>query len=331
MSDNSKKPLIIISREQYNRLTLSESQGVVPDYIYNLGKYIYEFLQGVIRNEFNFIKMDGFKSKKDFYLAMVKEFGEGTVPYEYTIEKDIIDREAPGNDDFNRCTVRLVVSTKYNGAFNKWNCTYENEYKVDKISIAVNMIRLIADPKTAYQTVIHELTHAYQFCKTIKKWGKKRTEMYYNNTYYNQDDDDEGTLKGYIDDFLYFKNGRELNAFLSALYATLEKYNANRNNWKEYLQKASSIDYSLSFFKDFKKRVENNENDIVGEIMKFTQNSEYADTFPSSRNMTKERYQKRLLAMVNNLIKDVVMKCYKVVGKYLADKEERERTFDSQS
>lgn len=312
--------MIIKINEKQLRSFILEKSGYVTG-LDDLINYVYKTYSNYIKN--NYINKIGdgkavndyFKSNYDDYdIISNLKFDKHTL-LQYNI--DFVD-----NIDFKLFFLEMydeqgnLNNNSANGFFDTNSINTIND-RVISFSILLNVMGFIwLDEPTMISTIQHELTHAYERCQFFYKNGRDKTEAMDSN-YYDFSEMDENGIN--ISNIIYTLNKSELNATISETYAFLKSKQANLSNYKDVLEQ-SPIHDKLMALNVVKKAFIKNYSGIVDKIYQFNQqNNKYADIFPSSNKKTIRRYQKRLISMVEDKIKYLIVKQNRLIKQYLND------------
>lgn len=193
----------------------------------------------------------------------------------------------------------------------------ETNFKINYCEIYLPAHLFTYDRANVAMVLQHEITHAYEISQRNMKHSSNNYENFSNNNYYPDFNDFESVKKS-VQTVMYYMNKMERNANISSLYTLLKQNNADRSNYKEIFQKSDAYNVleSLNYLKEhFQKNTAN----IIKKIYDYSQQSQYADTFPSSKGMTPQRYQKRLISAISSIIVKFEKKVKQVIDAYLME------------
>lgn len=191
----------------------------------------------------------------------------------------------------------------------------EKDNKFDKIELYVN-IGYLVESNFIYlkKSLQHELTHVYQLLRMYRQKGVENTDDTFSNKYYANDVEANNLPQI----FSYHFSKIEINAYVSELYTALKESNANMTNYKNVVNNSSIYQNYMLLAKIEEALNGRNKSKYTQEILKWiNENPEHVDMFPSSKGMTVEKYNKRLIAMCNDKLTYMYDKIRKITERYL--------------
>lgn len=223
-----------------------------------------------------------------------------------------------GIKNVKRLEINYFVSKgNTGGAFNSNATDIDEDNKFNRIQLYLNIGYTIeSNMKNLKEMLQHELTHAYQILRMYREKGVDNTYNNFNNKYYTSDIE-----KNNLPHIFSYKFSKiELNAYISELYTVLKESNANLTNYKDIVRE-STIYQTYRLLIDIEKAFKgNNRIKQTEKVMQWiNENPEHVDMFPSSKGMTVERYNKRLIAMCNDKLTYIYDKIRKITERYLMD------------
>lgn len=308
---------VLINEQQLNYL-LFEGQGYV-DIFDDITEYLYDIVTSYVSKTFGL---------KDNYTSIIQNLPN---QYENNEILDIIKLNEKVLSYFDisftkEIIISLIYSNNSYGGFAINSVEIDDDIKNNKVKsfkIILNIVSYLENKKEFYETVLHELTHAYETCQTIiKNSGDSSNKNTPNKILRNKQRNTE--LVNNITDesvynILYLMSKEEANANVSALYAVLQASNANRNNYKEIV-KSSNIYLTLKNLDKLIEYINNNTYNIVDTLYNFSKKSDYADLLPSSKNLNISRFKKRLIRAINYKKENLTKRINKVINAYLQKK-----------
>lgn len=290
-----------INESQLNLIIL-ETSGYV-DNLYKLIDFIYTTYKKYIQT--NFIQKYG----NDSVNFIEKQYRDQAIIASLSIDEEYLKQLDVSFT--NNIKTFLGYYVEDHGYFSPDSMVLNNN-KIQTFNIEISILDLIEDiyngTKETYDTLQHELTHAYTLAQKYVKNGLEHTKNNVNNEY-------NYSSNAYIKELQYALNYDEVNASVSGLYASLKAYNANRNNYNDIIAK-SDIYIKYIILKHLKKIVKNNENNIVEEIMEYAKQN--PDSFPKPFNNV-EKYKQRIIDIINKKTLYIRNKIHKITYAYLSE------------
>lgn len=293
-----------LTENQLNKL-IYESQGYA-DVFDDLIDYVYDITSSYMNDNFN-MSINYNEAEKTLYDRYGTYYELGTL----TLNEKILNSFEITFT--NEIVIKLIVSNEVDGAFVQDSLKYEDD-KIQTLTVLLNILTFFDGKDNVYETLHHELTHAYEFSQTILK--KDHPYDTINNELNKTISAKNDSIDKNILSIIYLMSNREINANISSLYARLKSAKANRYNYKDIL-KSSNIYLTLTNLDKLEKIFEKNKLNIVNSIYEFSKKSEYSDIFPSSKNLTLDRFKKRLIRAVKDKKEKVIKRVDKVISAYL--------------
>lgn len=197
--------------------------------------------------------------------------------------------------------------------------------RVRYITIGINPNALKFDAngiRQTYETLAHELSHAYDFIKAMTK-NKGNGEAVTKSTM-SLDNSNLNVTK-----LLYLLNPEEDRAVISSLFASLKAENVGRNEVYQFAFNPNETDFGFKIYAlSYMKNKIANDNNIVRDIIffylqeKWTGNSTPLPAFRKRFNNgnTIEKYKRRIIQMIDKRINRLKAKGNQVIGNYVMQK-----------
>ena len=305
--------------------TIQEKRGYVNG-LENFTNYVLNYLENIcnrlISNEKiknPDLKFDNRTILKNVFKRHIMQYGEDNfrnIVQPIKINKQILEQLGVyGIDTF---VIDIYANLDSGGFFNQYDSSLKSDGKGwNEIAISLNIIPYIFVNKAdVASTIQHEMTHAYEYARQVKNKGSEWTEYNTQNKYYKTSLDDDDT----INMMSYIFSQSERNAVISSLYTYLKYNNATKDN---YIDIINNSDYAIMLKKmeSVSNMIKNNSNNIVNNIIEWIKNNpEHVDMFPSIKNKSFVRYQKRLLMAINSVINKFKIKGNRIIQYYLNNK-----------
>lgn len=325
MGEKDKKKRLIISKEQYdNYTTLSEARGMIPKNLYQFGQYIVDYMLDSINKKFGINKSKlSNASEEQIHDMLFNHFGEDELVDEYTFNKQAVNGFF-GINLFNSCTVFLICTDRMSACFLPTKTTYENDNKANELYFVVDMITLLTKQTGFYETMTHELTHAYQYCSIVMKRGKEYASD--RKEYWSTGSPSEmmhETSKE-IAWLAYYLSIDETNARIAQLYHTLEANNANEKNALNIAYEKGYISKIVTILEKYKANIEANKKNIVYDLIRASENPYFKNVFPSMKEFNPNKYRKRIVEVIQKRINYIKVKVNRIVKQYLQDRQQKQ-------
>lgn len=196
----------------------------------------------------------------------------------------------------------------------------EKRNRVKCVTIGINPERMkFGENGNVQETLAHELSHAYNMIQMILK-KKGDASDYQQLASYELDN--MGTE---VQRLLYFLNPEEDRAIVSSLYTSLQKANVGRNELYQYAFDPRKTDFGFTIF--YLQRLLNKANtdysfvrDILTAYFRDMASGEKSP-FPAFRKRHNNgsslaKYQRRIVAMIQDRIQKLKEKGNKVIGNF---------------
>lgn len=303
---------IRITESQLNKIILEKSGYVAnTDALIN---FVCNYFMSYMRANYDVTRY--MENPKEFKKWLQdSNFKEGDVVVKKLVDKEYLTQF--GITFANSINFILIYSDEDVAALSEDIDFDETNYKINYCEIYLPAHLLTYDRANVTMVLQHEITHAYEISQRNMKHSSNNYENFSNNNYYPDFYDFESVKKS-VQTVMYYMNKMERNANISSLYTFLKQNNANRSNYKTIIQKSDAYNV-LESLKYLKGHFEKNTGNIINKIYDYSQKSQYADTFPSSKGMTPQRYQKRLISTISSMITKFEKKARQVVDAYLME------------
>jgi hypothetical protein len=293
-----------------HKYILNEYAGYVNGWS-NLIQYIYNHtnkLFNSIRNSYN-------NQLDDEIVSILRKSYEDTYDDAFpplVIKENTLNKL--GIYNLMTLTIHYIIYSGLDGAaFDKDSITRINN-KYNNAEIYISVPNLIVRENELKVSLQHELTHLYQLLKMYKQNGIEHTNNTFQNKFYNSN-----LEKNNIPNiFSYAFSKIELNAYISELYTELTEKQADMNNYKEIVSNSKIYDLLNLLIKIKNAFSGKNWEKYTTQVINWIDNNpEHIDMFPSNNGMSLQRYNKRLIMMMNDKIKYINAKINKLVERYL--------------
>lgn len=305
---------------------LNEAQGYVQGlekFINYILKYLENIAERIIDKEIRKNPELQNEEKRNIlkvaFRRHIKKYGEDNfkniVP-PGRITKDTL--ENLGINGIEKLIINVYANLESGGAFSQYDSEFDNQRKCwNELSISLNIVPFIFSDKSDVATTIqHEMTHAFEYAKKVRLKGEDWADYSSANKYYKT----SFTKKDIVKRMSYVFSQSERNAVISSLYTFLDYNNANRNNYKEIVEK-SDYYIMLKIMNEILEQLRTNEDNCVSTIVEWIKNNqEHVDMFPSIKNKSLVRYQRRLITTLGLVIERFKEKGNKIISYYLTNK-----------
>ena len=304
---------IIINKKQLNNI-IYESKGhvdIFDDFII----YLYDYIYRLLRVSYNMSM-----TTEDAVEMLNREFNNDdyTEITQMSFNDDLL--KVFGINFVNKINVSLFYSNENLGGFNP-NSIYINDNKISSFDIDLNIIIFFMDKDEAYDTISHELTHAYEACQTIYKKSNGNNSYIENKKNIVNNTDSIDDIDYNIKQVIYVMSSKEINANISSLYTRLKSLNANENNYENIVKNSGAYD-NLKKLEMLKTIFNNNKMNIVNKIYEMSKLNKYRGIFPSSNKLNINRYRKKLIRAVEYKENKMKNKINRVIKYYLNKKSQ---------
>lgn len=305
---------------------LNEKQGYVQG-LSNFIKYVLSYLENISkriirqerRTDSSLYDIDDRIVLKRVFRRHILQYGEDN--FKNIVPSIILSKttlEKLGIYGIEKFRIDIYANLESGGAFNQ----YESSLKEDgngwnELSISVNIVPFIfSDRSDVATTIQHEMTHAYEYAKQVRQKGEDWADNGTANKYYTTSFNKQDIVKR----MSYIFSQSERNANISSLYTFLEYNNATEENYRSIVEK-SDYYVMLINMEDILNKIKTNEDNCVNQIIDWIKkNQEHVDMFPSIKNKSLIRYQRRLITALSVVIEKFKEKGNRIIKLYLKNK-----------